>query len=568
MPMSFIQATPFIIEQVVHLKPDSILDVGIGFGKYGLLLREVLELPYERYAQSQWKVKIDGVEAFEGYRNPVHEFVYNRVFYGKIEEILPSLGQYDVILFIDVLEHFEKEEGRKLLRDLLLHARKSLLVATPRFPAPQGAYLGNVFETHRSRWHILDFVDFDFSYLHIPIGNNGAEVFHLFPTQSAPREQDDAVCIPEAQKKEDSSSPLTIGAYIPHKHLTGGMKMFFEYLRILKRRGHKIVLFWRGERGESAIPEWSLLDKGEVQEIPIFPHEPILPFVKECNVVIALWFQQMEELAESPVPVVLFEQGSEFLFGDCQDLRPDSPVRQLLKRNYTIPWPIITVSPLLDTILRIRYGRKTTVVPNGVDTNFYHPEEEKRKNTVLLVGNPQLRFKGFDIALQALEKAWRIYPHFEVHWACQVSPRVYGISFPLKIFSNPPQEDLAKHYREATVFLFTSWYEGFGLPPFEAMASGTAVVATDCGGIRTYAKEGYNALLAEPGDVDSLAYALVFLLQNEEARKTLEQRGRATALEFSLEKQALKFEMVLQSVARSTSLPSFSRTAMQREILK
>ena len=559
MPLSFVQAIPVIIEQVAHLKPSSILDVGIGFGKYGVLLREALELPYERYARSRWKVKIDGVEAFEGYRNPIHEFAYNRVFYGRIEDILPSLGQYDVILLIDVLEHFEKEEGRKLLQDLLLHARKSLLVSTPRFPAPQGAYLGNAFEAHKSRWHILDFVDFDFSYLHIPIGNNGAEVFHLFPTQSASRKQDDAVFIPEAQEKE-SSGPLTIGAYIPHKHLTGGMKMFFEYLRILKRRGHNIVLFWRGERNESAIPEWSLLGKGEVQEILISPHEPILPFIKGCNVVIALWFQQMEELAESPVPVVLFEQGSEFLFGDYQDLRPDSPVRQLLQKNYAVPWPIITVSPLLGTILKIRYGRNTTVVPNGVDTDFYRPGREKSNNTVLLVGNPQLRFKGFDIALQALEKAWRIYPNFEVHWVCQVSPRVYGISFPLKIVLNPPQDELARHYREATVFLFTSWYEGFGLPPLEAMASGTAVVATDCGGIRTYAQEGYNALLAEPGDVDSLAYALVFLLQNEEARKVLEERGRATALEFSLEKQALKFEEVLQGIARNASLSPFSRT--------
>ena len=559
MPLSFVQAIPVIIEQVAHLKPSSILDVGIGFGKYGVLLREALELPYERYARSRWKVKIDGVEAFEGYRNPIHEFAYNRVFYGRIEDILPSLGQYDVILLIDVLEHFEKEEGKKLLQDLLLHTRKSLLVSTPRFPAPQGAYLGNAFETHRSRWHILDFVDFDFSYLHIPIGNNGAEVFHLFPTQAASRKQDDAAFIPEAQKKE-RSGPLTIGAYIPHKHLTGGMKMFFEYLRILKRRGHNIVLFWRGERNESAIPEWSLLGKGEVQEILISPHEPILPFIKGCNVVIALWFQQMEELAESPVPVVLFEQGSEFLFGDYQDLRPDSPVRQLLQKNYAVPWPIITVSPLLGTILKIRYGRNTTVVPNGVDTDFYRPGREKSNNTVLLVGNPQLRFKGFDIALQALEKAWRIYPNFEVHWVCQVSPRVYGISFPLKIVLNPPQDELARHYREATVFLFTSWYEGFGLPPLEAMASGTAVVATDCGGIRTYAQEGYNALLAEPGDVDSLAYALVFLLQNEEARKVLEERGRATALEFSLEKQALKFEEVLQGIARNASLSPFSRT--------
>lgn len=163
-------------------------------------------------------------------------------------------------------------------------------------------------------------------------------------------------------------------------------------------------------------------------------------------------------------------------------------------------------------------------------------------------------FKGFDIALLALQKLWSLFPRFQAIWVCQQKPEAKGVSFPLQIVIRPPQEELARLYRQSTIFLFTSWYEGFGLPPLEAMASGTAVVTTDCGGIRMYAEEGQNALIAEPGDIDSLVYALLFLLQNPAARKVLEERGRATALNFSLEKAARDLEQALYKVIHCFSL--------------
>lgn len=144
MPTSFIHAVPTIVETVTALSPESILDIGIGFGKYGVLLREALEVAHLRYHREDWKI-------------------------------------HDVVLRIDVLEHFEKEKGKRLIAELLKHAKQSLLISTPRFPAPQEAYLDNLFEAHRSRWHIPDFVDFDFAYRYLPLGNNGAQIFHLFP---------------------------------------------------------------------------------------------------------------------------------------------------------------------------------------------------------------------------------------------------------------------------------------------------------------------------------------------------------------------------------------------------
>ncbi|MBC7218157.1 MAG: glycosyltransferase family 4 protein [Candidatus Caldatribacterium sp.] len=509
MPTSFIHAAPVLVEAATAVSPKSILDIGVGFGKYGVLLREVLEISQNRYRKEDWEIRIDGVEAFAGYRNPIHDFVYNCIFYETIEDCLLHLPVYDVVLLVDVLEHFEKEKGKTILQELLKHTKKSLLVSTPRFPAPQDSYLGNPFEAHRSRWHILDFIDFDFSYRYLPLGSNGAQIFAIFPSRAPESFPLDDLLLetPPSRTRET----LTIGFLLPHKHLTGGMKMLLEYLRALSRRGHRIVTIFRDE--DEKLPEWYGKDNIPTLKSIAVPHgAATLAVCRRPHVLIVGFFTQLEETKMLPIPVVLFEQGSEYLFGDYGDLNPRSPIRELLHKAYTFPVPIIVVSPLLEHILRVRFGRKAVVVPNGVDTSFYRPGPKRGNNVILLVGNPMLPFKGFDIALLTLQKAWNLFPHFEVIWACQQKPDVKGITFPLHFVVNPTQENLASLYRQATVLLFTSWYEGFALPPLEAMASGMAVVATDCGGIRTYAQEGYNALLAEPGDIDSPAYALLFLL--------------------------------------------------------
>jgi len=97
--------------------------------------------------------------------------------------------------------------------------------------------------------------------------------------------------------------------------------------------------------------------------------------------------------------------------------------------------------------------------------------------------------------------------------------------------------------------LSTSWYESFALPPLEAMASGVAVVATDNGGISTYAKGGYNCLLAQPGDTNGLLTSLISLILNENKRNTLVSNGLKTASEFNIENMINSLESTLYNVS-------------------
>lgn len=155
--------------------------------------------------------------------------------------------------------------------------------------------------------------------------------------------------------------------------------------------------------------------------------------------------------------------------------------------------------------------------------------------------------KGFDVALNALELVWKNGARFTVVWICPVPVNIRGIQFPPRCVTDPIQEQLPELYRQAGLFLFTSWYEGFGMPPLEAMVSGVPVICTECGGLNVYLKPNENALTAQPA-IPTLAAKIAHLLENEDLRKTLSDHGREKALAFSAENFCLKMERVLYRI--------------------
>jgi glycosyltransferase involved in cell wall biosynthesis len=93
--------------------------------------------------------------------------------------------------------------------------------------------------------------------------------------------------------------------------------------------------------------------------------------------------------------------------------------------------------------------------------------------------------------------------------------------------------DLAEHYYDADIFAFPSLSdEGFGIPPVEAMAAGTPVVATRSGGVVETVKDGEPGVLIPKNDASALARALLELLENDTARETIGRAGRKRALDY------------------------------------
>ena len=93
------------------------------------------------------------------------------------------------------------------------------------------------------------------------------------------------------------------------------------------------------------------------------------------------------------------------------------------------------------------------------------------------------------------------------------------------------EEDLLSLYAISAVFFFPSLYEGFGLPPLEAMAAGTPVVSSNSSSLPEVL--GDAALLVAPSDVQGFAEALYGVLKNPDLRSRLSACGRKQAQHFS-----------------------------------
>uniref|UniRef100_A0A832I2G0 Class I SAM-dependent methyltransferase n=1 Tax=Eiseniibacteriota bacterium TaxID=2212470 RepID=A0A832I2G0_UNCEI len=143
MPTSEHRQIPHVCDVLQRERPRAVLDVGAGWGKYGLLARE--------YGGAE---RVDAVDV-----NPPRYPVYDHVWLGDLralERVLPAdAPHYDLALIIDVLEHLEKPDAFALLDRLVARASK-VLVTTPWGFRPQEVP-GQPFETHRSGWHPWDF---------------------------------------------------------------------------------------------------------------------------------------------------------------------------------------------------------------------------------------------------------------------------------------------------------------------------------------------------------------------------------------------------------------------------
>ena len=162
MPSSRPNIVPVVIHLLRQIRPRSILDVGVGFGKWGHLFREYTDINEAerepaRYRRENWQVRIDGIEGHAAYLTEMHRFLYNEIHVGDAADLLPKLPRYDLIFLGDIIEHFEKSRGLQLLRDALDHANKAVIVSTPKFETEQGDLCANELERHRSLWSARDF---------------------------------------------------------------------------------------------------------------------------------------------------------------------------------------------------------------------------------------------------------------------------------------------------------------------------------------------------------------------------------------------------------------------------
>jgi glycosyltransferase involved in cell wall biosynthesis len=189
----------------------------------------------------------------------------------------------------------------------------------------------------------------------------------------------------------------------------------------------------------------------------------------------------------------------------------------------------------------------TTVVYNGIDTRDFPIVEERRGGDggrLLYVGRLDER-KGVDTVIRALA-------HLPASTSLDVDgpgnddqrSRLEALAAELGVagrlrFTTSTRSELAARYRAADVVVFPSkWEEPFGLVPIEAMACGTAVVATRRGGSAEFLRDGENCLAFPAGDADALARAVTRVTTDAGLRRRLLEGGTRTARELTADRFA------------------------------
>jgi len=144
-------------------------------GQYGFMLRTNLEgdnlfevdgAQGRLRPREDWRIRIDGVEGCAGYMTPVHTYAYNNMTISNVLDALPKIDDcsYDLVLGIDILEHFTTADGLIFLDHCKRIASRAALISTPKIFYPQEIE-ANPFENHRSLWSADQLADKEFKHI-------------------------------------------------------------------------------------------------------------------------------------------------------------------------------------------------------------------------------------------------------------------------------------------------------------------------------------------------------------------------------------------------------------------
>lgn len=145
------RTTDQVVKWMQELQPRSICDVGCGWGRWGVMAREFLELWNHRYQKKEWATRITGIDINAFNWTPLHDYIYDLCISADVRAHAFS-QHYDLLIATDVLEHMPKQDGQAQLRRFSA-AADAVIVGVPLGPGwERGGFDNNPFEAHVARW--------------------------------------------------------------------------------------------------------------------------------------------------------------------------------------------------------------------------------------------------------------------------------------------------------------------------------------------------------------------------------------------------------------------------------
>ncbi len=273
----------------------------------------------------------------------------------------------------------------------------------------------------------------------------------------------------------------------------------------------------------------------------------------------------------SGIPYLLTAHG-----GDVYSFRKNLVIR--ICSNYALKRAkacTVNSKPTGQAVHNIRPGSPMQVVPMGVDTRRFHPEKYNQaikeelniQDSFLLTVGRFAEKKGFKYLIQAMPEILRKRPQAKLviigfgpqEKTLKQLIAELNLESSVLLPGSKTGDELAQYFATADIFIGPSVVtdsgdtEGQGVVFLEAMASGTAVIASDVGGVKDAVRNMETGLLIPQKDPEAIAEKTLLLLEDQELRKNLATNGRKLAeSEYSWEKIAERFLEIYGQIIEET----------------
>lgn len=263
-------------------------------------------------------------------------------------------------------------------------------------------------------------------------------------------------------------------------------------------------------------------------------------------------------LSKKTVPLYHMQHFEELFFTDINQ-------RLIARNTYYLPLIKISNSKWLQNILKTQLNINSYLLNPGIDLNLFKPYKEfttkyyDKKEWLIVSYFSEEPLKGFNDAAKGVKLA-RDYLNkkgINLKW------KVFGLNPPSRKYETEFEyvgkifgKDLAKLYSKADIVLMASWYESFPLPPIEAMACGTLIIATRYG-TEDYVFDKENGLVCLPRQPEEITNKIIYAIENPEKCLEMVKNGQKTVKNYSWEKRTDILEEILLKSAQNYSFDKF-----------
>ena len=193
------------------------------------------------------------------------------------------------------------------------------------------------------------------------------------------------------------------------------------------------------------------------------------------------------------------------------------------------------------------------IIPNPLP--FYPESSSSLNNKKVLIVGKQSHQKGQDLLIQA----WKIVMEKHPDWVLEIvgkvdesmglKQQVSKLNLTGQVHFFEPEKNIEQRYLNTSIYVMSSRYEGFGMVLIEAMVFGVPCISFNCNyGPADIIDHDKNGLLISNGDVNSLASAIIELIENPQKRKALGLQAKMDAQKYLPEKIVKQWDELFQSL--------------------